>query len=68
MSLRVFIVKSAYPRDFFVERLDGLAACSFPSLLGTKSELRLALDKAHFKKAVRDHLGHTWIHGVERYR
>lgn len=49
----VYIIDSNYPEDHYAERADGIVAQQILKALGIKADLRLALDRDHFRKAVR---------------
>ena len=49
---KVFIVDTNYPEDFYADRADGAIAQQIFKALGIKADLRLALDRKHFDKAV----------------
>ena len=46
--MKVLIVESSYPKDFFAERLDGLVTMHLSRLLRIEAKLVYALDKRHF--------------------
>ena len=50
--MKVLIVESSYPKDFFAERLDGLVTLHLTRLLRIDAKLVYALDKPHFDKAI----------------
>lgn len=50
---KVYIVDSNYPADHYAERADGIVAQHILKALGIRADLRLALDREHFRKAVR---------------
>lgn len=50
---KVYIVDSNYPEDHYHDRADGQIAQHILKALGIKADLRLALDRDHFHKAVR---------------
>jgi hypothetical protein len=50
--MKVLIIESSYPKDFFSEQLDGHIARHLTKLLGIDSELVYALDTRHLKKAI----------------
>jgi hypothetical protein len=50
--MKVFIIESSYPKDFYSQKLDGIAAQSILNILSVRNELRFALDITHFKKAM----------------
>jgi hypothetical protein len=49
----VFIVDSNYPKDHYLERADGEIAQQILKALNIKADLRLALDREYFGKAVK---------------
>jgi len=49
----VYIIDSNYPADHYAERADGIVAQHILKALGIQTDLRLALDREHFRKAVR---------------
>lgn len=69
--MKVFIIESSYPKDFYKQKLDGIAARGILNSLGVKNELRFVLDREHFKKALADaktmnfNLIHLSCHGGE---
>jgi hypothetical protein len=62
--MKVFIIESSYPKDFYGRELDGIAAQGILNILGVRNELRFALDRRHFKKAIAEAkaLNSTVIH------
>ncbi len=48
----VFIIDSNYPKDHYLDRSDGAAAQKILSTLNIKADIRLALDREYFRKAV----------------
>lgn len=52
--MKVFIVESSYPEDFYRQKLDGIAAQGILNILSIRNELRFALDWEHFEKAISD--------------
>ncbi|HUI20660.1 MAG TPA: hypothetical protein VLZ74_06410 [Methylocella sp.] len=50
---RVFIIDSNYPKDHYLDHADGAIAQQILKALGIKADLRLALDREYFKKAVK---------------
>ncbi|QEX15872.1 hypothetical protein FRZ44_11600 [Hypericibacter terrae] len=50
--MKLLIIEASYPRDFFGERLDGLATFHLTKLLRINSKLVYALDKKHLEKAI----------------
>jgi hypothetical protein len=50
--MRVLIVESSYPKDFYSQKLDGIAAQGILNILGVRNELRFVLDREYFKKAI----------------
>jgi hypothetical protein len=55
--MNVFIIESSYPEDFYGQKLDGIAAQGILNILGVSNELRFALDRQHFEKAIADAKG-----------
>lgn len=51
-GMKVFIIESSYPEDFYGQKLDGIAAQGILNILGIKNQLRFVLDREHFDKAV----------------
>ncbi len=43
--MEVFIIESSYPKDFYKQKLDGIAAQGILNILGVTSELRFVLDR-----------------------
>ena len=70
-GMRVFIIESSYPKDFYEQKLDGIAAQGILNILGVENELRFVLDRKHFEKAIADakamncNLIHLSCHGGE---
>jgi len=62
--MKVFIIESSYPKDFYRQKLDGIAAQGILNILSIPNELRFALDHEHFEKAIADAktLNSTVIH------
>jgi hypothetical protein len=52
--MNVFIIESSYPKDFYRQKLDGIAAQGLLNILSVSNELRFALDLEHFGKAIRE--------------
>lgn len=52
--MKVFIIESSYPEDFYKQQLDGIAAQGILNILGIRNELRFALDREYFEKAIAD--------------
>ena len=52
--MKVFIIESSYQRIFYKHQLDGIAAQGILNILGIRNELRFALDREHFEKAIAD--------------
>ena len=50
---KVYVIDSNYPADHYAERADGVVAQHILKALGIRADLRLALDRKHFRKAVR---------------
>lgn len=71
VAMRVFIIESSYPKDFYRQKLDGVAAQSILNILGVENELRFVLDHEHFGHAIADakrwncNLLHLSCHGDE---
>ena len=69
--MKVFIIESSYPKDFYKQKLDGIAAQGILNILGVANELRFVLDRKHFKQAIADaealncNLIHLSCHGDE---
>jgi hypothetical protein len=53
VRLKVFIIESSSPEDFYGDRLDGTATRQLFRLLWIRAEFRFALDLDHFKKAIK---------------
>lgn len=51
--MKVFIIDSNYPEDYYSECADGIVAQHILKALGIAADLRLALDRERFAKAVR---------------
>ena len=51
--MSVFIIESSYPRDYYLNQLDGVVTQSVLRVLRVKFEMRMVLDAAHFNKALR---------------
>jgi hypothetical protein len=49
---KVYVVDSNYPEDHFLERADGIIVQHVLRALGIRADLKLALDREHFRKAV----------------
>jgi hypothetical protein len=49
---KVYIIDSNYPEDHFLDRADGAIAQHILKALGVRPDLRLALDRDHFRMAV----------------
>lgn len=49
--MKVFIIESSYPRDFYQQKLDGIADQGILNIPGHPNELRFVLDRQHFEKA-----------------
>jgi hypothetical protein len=49
---KVFVIDSNYPNDHYLDRADGSIAQAILKALGIRADLRLALDRECFKKAV----------------
>lgn len=70
-GMKVFIIESSYPRDFYTQKLDGVAAQGILNILGVENELRFVLDREHFEEAIADAKGlncnlvHLSCHGDE---
>ncbi len=62
--MRVFIIESSYPKDFYQQKLDGIAAQGILNILSIPNQLRFTLDRKHFEKAIADAgaFGATLIH------
>jgi hypothetical protein len=52
--MKVFIIESSYPKDFYRQKLDGIAAQGILNILSISNQLRFALDREHFEKAIAD--------------
>jgi hypothetical protein len=50
--MKVFIIESSYPKDFYGQKLDGVAAQGLLNILEIPNQLRFVLDLEHFEKAV----------------
>jgi hypothetical protein len=50
--MNVFIIESSYPKDFYRQQLDGIAAQGILNILGVRNKLRFALDLKHFESAI----------------
>jgi hypothetical protein len=53
-AMKVFIIESSNPEDFYRRELDGSAAQGILNILGIRNELRLAMDREYFQKAIAD--------------
>ncbi|MBB5766538.1 hypothetical protein [Xanthomonas euroxanthea] len=51
---RVFIIESPNARDFYIDRLDGRAARDVLKLENTQVQYRVALDKQHLIKSIKE--------------
>jgi hypothetical protein len=51
--MNVFIIESSYPKDFYNQRLDGLVAQNLLNTMAIPNELKLAVDREFFEKAIR---------------
>jgi hypothetical protein len=62
--MKVFIIESSNPEDFYRQELDGIAAQGILNILGVRNELRFALNREQFEKAIADAktLNSTVIH------
>jgi hypothetical protein len=49
---KVYVIDSNYPVDHFFERADGIIVQHVLRALGIRADLKLALDRDHFRKAV----------------
>jgi hypothetical protein len=52
--MKVFIIESNYPKDFYAGRLDGVITAQLLGLLGATTKLKYALDLVHFKKSIKE--------------
>lgn len=50
--MKILIIESSYPKDFFNEQLDGLVTHHLTKLLRIESKLIYALDEGHLAKAI----------------
>jgi hypothetical protein len=50
--MNVFIIESSYPKDFYNQRLDGLVAQNLLNTMAIPNELKLAVDREFFEKAI----------------
>jgi hypothetical protein len=51
--MKVLVIESSYPKDFYSQKLDGPATHQLMKLLGALPELSYALDRKHFKAAIK---------------
>jgi hypothetical protein len=49
---KVYVIDSNYPEDHFLERADGIIVQHVLRALGIRADLKLALDRDHFRKAI----------------
>lgn len=49
---KVYVIDSNYPEDHFSERADGIIVQHVLRALGIRADLKLALDRDHFRKAI----------------
>ena len=69
--MKVIIIESSYPEDFYRRELDGNSVASLLNTIRIENELRYVLDFAHFKKAIsegmhrRFQILHLSCHGDE---
>ena len=52
--MKVFIIESSYPRDYYSDRLDGVLARNLLNTLGIQNRFKMVIDTQHFKKAIHD--------------
>jgi hypothetical protein len=52
--MKVFVIESSYPDDFYAERIDGVLTSELLKLLRASPRLRFSLDLKHFQKAVEE--------------
>lgn len=50
--MKVLIIESSYPNDFYRQKLDGIAAQGILNILSISNKLRFVLDREHFQKAI----------------
>jgi hypothetical protein len=50
----VFIIESSYPKDFYNQQLDGIAAQSLLNILRIPNRFRVVLDLKYLRKALRE--------------
>jgi hypothetical protein len=58
--MKVFIIDSSYPRDFYKDRLDGFVARNLLNTMDVQNKLRMVIDLDHFKEAIRDAAAHEF--------
>lgn len=69
--MKALIIESSYPKDFYSQQLDGIAAQGILNILGITNELHFVLDREHLEKAIADakdgncNLIHLSCHGGE---
>ena len=49
---KVYVIDSNYSEDYFLERADGIIVQHVLRALGIRADLKLALDRDHFRKAI----------------
>jgi hypothetical protein len=52
--VKVFIVESSYPQDFYNEWLDGQVTRNLLNTMGIANQLKLVIDRQHFENAIKD--------------
>lgn len=50
--MKVFIIESSYPRDFYLKSLDGASVQGLLNNLRIRNDIRMAIDRSHFRWAL----------------